>query len=128
MKPWFVCIVAAGFAHGVPPPVPPRRAPRERRPRPLSGTVGQGSSAACTFTKRKRASGRWGQPGRSGTSLVCGGRNEPDVVELAVVEQHVCVCVGCDRERALSDAGADQRPGFALPVPEADAAVAEVVW
>lgn len=30
MKPWFVCIVAAGFAHGVPPPVPPPARPPER--------------------------------------------------------------------------------------------------
>src|SRR5262249_48919868 len=52
---------------------------------------------------------------------------ECDLVEFAVVEQDVCVGVGCDRERALADAGADQGPGFALAVPEADAAVAEVV-
>ena len=53
---------------------------------------------------------------------------ESGVVELAVVEQHVCVGVGGDRERALADAGADQRPGLALAVPKADAAVAQVVW
>src|SRR3970040_456773 len=42
------------------------------------------------------------------------------VVELAVVEQDVRVGVGGDGEGALADAGSDQRPGLALPVPEAD--------
>jgi hypothetical protein len=50
--------------------------------------------------------------------------NEVCVVDLAVVEQHVRVGVGGHGERALADAGADQRPGLALPMPEADSAVA----
>ena len=49
------------------------------------------------------------------------------MVELAVVEQHVRVGVGGHGERALTDARADQGPGLALPVPQADPAVAEVV-
>src|SRR6266536_64530 len=49
------------------------------------------------------------------------------VVELAVIQEDVGVGVGGDRQRALADAGTDQRPGLALAVPEADAAVAEVV-
>src|SRR3954462_5547115 len=50
------------------------------------------------------------------------------MVELAVVEQDVRVRVRGDGERALTDAGADQRPRLPLPMPETDSAVAEVVW
>jgi hypothetical protein len=50
------------------------------------------------------------------------------MVKLAVVDEYVGVGVGGDEKGALADAGADQRPGFALAVPEADAAVAQVVW
>jgi hypothetical protein len=50
------------------------------------------------------------------------------VVEFAVVEEYVGIGVGGDGEGPLSDAGSDEGPGFALAVPEADAAVAEVMW
>lgn len=50
------------------------------------------------------------------------------MVELAVVEEHVRVRVRCDGERALANAGADQRPGLALPMPKTDPPVPKVVW
>jgi hypothetical protein len=49
------------------------------------------------------------------------------VVELAVVEEDVVVGVGGGGDGALPDAVADEGPGFPLAVPEAYAAVAEVV-
>jgi hypothetical protein len=49
------------------------------------------------------------------------------VVELAIIEQDVRVGVGSDGERALADAGADQRPRLALPMPETDPPMSEVV-
>lgn len=52
---------------------------------------------------------------------------ESPVVNLAVVEQDRRIRVGSDRERSLTNAGADQGPRLALPMPEADPAVAEVV-
>lgn len=46
------------------------------------------------------------------------------MVEFAIVEEHVGVGVRGDGEGALADLGADEGPGFALTVPEADTAVA----
>jgi hypothetical protein len=53
--------------------------------------------------------------------------DEVCVFEFTVVEQHVGVGVGCHRERPLSDAGSDERPRFALAVPEAYPAMAQVM-
>ena len=49
------------------------------------------------------------------------------VLEFAIVEKDVRVGVCGDREGPLPDAGADEGSGFALSVPEADAAVAQVM-
>jgi hypothetical protein len=42
------------------------------------------------------------------------------VIEFAIIEKDVRVGIRRDRERALANAGADERPRLALPVPEAD--------
>ena len=49
------------------------------------------------------------------------------MTEFAVVEEHVRVGVGRDREGPLADVGADQGPRLTLAVPEADPTVAQVV-
>lgn len=48
-------------------------------------------------------------------------------VDLAIVEERVCIAVSRDQLRALADELADLRPRAPLPVQERDAAVAERV-
>jgi hypothetical protein len=98
------CVGEAAPTRGVPPPVPPRKIRRD-------------TSIAVECCEREPSA-------RHGSQLT----DELRMVKLAVVDEYVGVGVGGDEKGALADAGADQRPGFALAVPEADAAVAQVVW
>jgi hypothetical protein len=50
------------------------------------------------------------------------------VVELGLVDAHVAVGVGRDREVPLPDVLSDASPGDAREVKKRDPAVAQVVW